>query len=312
MIQFLKLIRWPNLLIIILSMVFILYFLINPMLGMLTGEAGLNILEFVLLVVSTVFISIGGYLINDFFDVEVDEINKPGKNQVGRYFPVFTVQVMYWVFTVVGVLAGVLLSWMLKQLDYSLLFVFCAGLLWFYSERYQCIPVVGNLVVAFLSALSFGIVWLFQFFALVNDPNYFVSVQASFPLVNRLVLFYMAFAFLVSFLREIIKDIEDIQGDSRFGCRTLAVVAGKKKTKIPALVLASIGFFGSVFLQALFVKMDFWILFAYFFSIDSLFLWVGIKIYRSRETSDYKRLSFIIKLLMVLGIFSMLLFYLET
>ncbi|HEY9115029.1 MAG TPA: geranylgeranylglycerol-phosphate geranylgeranyltransferase [Bacteroidales bacterium] len=312
MIQFLRLIRWPNLLIIILSMAFMLYFLINPMLGMITGEAGLNYLEFGLLVIATVFISIGGYLINDFFDMDIDEVNKPGKNQVGRYFSVYSVQVMYWIFTVLGILAGVLLSWMLNQINYSLLFVFCAGLLWFYSERYQNIPIVGNLVIASLSALSFGIVWLFQFFALSNDPHFFVTVQASFPLVNRLVLIYMAFAFLTSLLREFVKDIEDIKGDERFGSRTFAVVFGERKARYFASVFALIGLAGSIWIQVIFLNFKFWILFGYFFLLDAMFVTILFWIFRANESSNYRWLSNFIKILMLLGVLSMLLFYLET
>lgn len=312
MIKFLQLIRWTNLLIIILSMAFMLYFLINPMLGMTDNEGGLNFFEFLLLVIATVFISVGGYLINDFFDMNVDEVNKPGKNQVGRFFPVFTVQVMYWAFTILGVLAGIWLSWRLNQLNYSLLFVFCAGLLWFYSERYQFMPIVGNLVIAFLSALSFGIVWLFQFFALATNSQFFVSVQASFPLVNHLVLIYMAFAFLTSFLREIIKDIEDIKGDNRFGCKTFAVVFGEKKAKVLALTIAFIGLAGLVWVQILFFNFQFWLLFGYFFVVDALFLVIILLLKKAKEVSDYGRLSMLIKILMLLGVFSMLLFYLET
>lgn len=312
MIKFLQLIRWPNLLIILLSMAFMLYFLVNPMLGMITGEAGLSYFEFGLLVIATVFISIGGYLINDFFDMDIDEANKPGKNQVGKYFSVFSVQVMYWAFTISGVLAGVLLSWFLNQLNYSLLFVFCAGLLWFYSERYQSIPLLGNIVIACLSALSFGIVWLFQFFALATEPQFFVSVQASFPLVNRLVLIYMAFAFLTSFLREIVKDIEDIKGDDRFGCKTFAVVFGVKKARYLASAIALIGLAGSVWIQIIFLNIKFWILFGYFFALDAMFIIIIFWIFRASDSSNYRWLSNFIKLLMLLGVVSMLLFYLET
>lgn len=312
MIQFLRLIRWPNLLIIILSMTFMLFFLVNPLLGMPSAQAGLSLFEFTLLVVSTVFISIGGYLINDFFDMDVDEVNKPGKNLVGKYFSVFSVQIMYWVFTVIGVLAGVLLSWLLNQINYSLLFVFCAGLLWFYSERYQCMPVVGNMVIAFLSALSFGIVWLFQFFSLATQPQLFVSVQASFPLVNRLVLIYMAFAFLTSFLREIIKDIEDLKGDERFGCKNFAVTFGARKARLLATAIAIVGIAGTFWIQFIFYNIKFWLLYGYFFIIDAIFVFIIFLLLKANESSNYGRLSNIMKILMLLGVMSMMLFYFET
>ena len=282
------------------------------MLGMISANTGLSVFEFVLLVVATVFLSVGGYLINDFFDMDVDEVNKPGKNQVGRYFTVFTVQIMYWSFTILGVMAGAVLSWKVNQPNYGLLFVFVAGLLWFYSERYQCMPVIGNLVIALLSALSFGLVWLFQFFALATQPQLFVSVQASFSLVNRLVLIYMAFAFLTSFLREIIKDIEDLKGDERFGCKNLAVTYGVKKSKILALFIAVAGLVGTVWIQFIFYKIEFWILFGYFFLLDISFLAIIFWILKAREATNYGKLSNFIKILMLLGVISIALFYLET
>ena len=312
MISFLKLIRWPNLLIVLISMLLILLFVINPVLGSGWFAVGLSKLEFSLLILATLFITIGGYLINDFFDMDADRFNKPGKNQVGLKWPVSTVQLLYWVFTIGGVGLGVLVSWMVNQINYSLIFVFSAGMLWFYSERYQCIPVVGNIVVAFLSTLSFGLVWLYQFFALSSDAIGFTYVQAGFPLANRLVLIYMTFAFVTSFLREVLKDIEDKEGDEKFGCNTMAVVYGIEKSKVLAIILTGLGLAATIWIQMFFKQAEFWMLFGYFFLIDLLFIICLIQTIRAKKKADFRKLSNYVKWLMVIGILSMILIYFEV
>jgi 4-hydroxybenzoate polyprenyltransferase len=292
-------------------MVLTLYLVINPILHTSVFGAGMILTEFAILIVATLFITMGGYLINDFFDMQADSINKPGENQVGKKFAVARVQLLYWIFTVAGVLAGTYLSWIYDQLNYALIFVFAAGLLWFYSERYQCIPVVGNLVVAFLSALSFGLVWLFEFSALGTKPEIFASVQSMFPLVNHFIFMYMGFAFITSWLREVVKDVEDIEGDSRFGCNSFAVTYGEKKSKLLAIGIAVAGLVFSVWFQITFYRAGFYYLFGYFILIDLLFLMAILWITQAKKKTDYKRLALFIKLIMLIGILSMLLVYFE-
>ena len=311
MLSFLKLIRWPNLLMIVVSMKFTLFFVVSPALGLDWFEGGMDVREFTLLVSATLFLAMGGYLINDFFDMDVDTVNKPGKNQVGRKFSVFMTNTLYWVFTVSGVLLGTLFSYLLNQINYALIFLFVAGLLWFYSEKYQCQPLVGNVVISLLSALSFGLVWLFEFFALSNHAEVFTAVQANFGLVNRLVLIYMGFAFLVSLLREVVKDIEDFEGDDRFGCRTFAVVYGRNKARSLALGIALTGLLAAFWFQYYFIMASFTLLFAFFFVVDAMFVTAIVWLLMAKETNDYAKLSTLIKLLMLAGVLSMILFYFE-
>lgn len=293
-------------------MVFIFVFLINPLLGNIVFHSGMNTLQFSLLVLSTLLITAGGYLINDFFDMQPDNINKPGINQVGKYFPVARIQLLYWIFTLSGVLIGALLSWMVNRLSYSLIFVFAAGLLWFYSERYQCMPVIGNMVVAFLSALSFGLVWIYEFFALSNNSDAFAFSQANFPIVHHMVLMYMGFAFITSLLREIVKDIEDQKGDERYGCNTFAVVYGQNKSKVFGTIISVGGLLFSIWFQKFFFTAGFYLLLGYFIVVDIIFLGIVYWLIISNTKTDFKRLSSMVKLLMIIGVLSMVLIYFEV
>jgi len=311
MISFLKLIRWPNILIIWLSMSLIFFCVINPVLGLENFEAGLSISQFILLVASTTFISIAGYLLNDLFDINPDQVNKPGKNMVGRKFRVHMVQILYWIFTVSGVLLGAYVSYAIGKINYSLVFVFVAGLLWFYSERYQCQPVIGNIVIAFLSALTIALVWLFSFFALIKEPVIFANVQMYFSNLNILILLFSGFAFFTSLMREMIKDIEDFKGDDRFGCRTFPVIFGIKKAKWLALIVTLVTLVLSIWCQVFFIRAGFEKLFYYFFFVDLFFLIVAWMLIKAREPKDYKKASLVVKILMVIGILSMALVYFE-
>lgn len=307
--HFFKLIRWVNMSIVILSMSVMLLFLISPLLGLGWFQYGMGVGEFALLVFATVFIAIGGNIVNDIYDVNADSINKAGKNVVGKKVSVSTSWTLYWTFTISGILLGTLLSYFLNQINYGLIFLFSAGLLWFYSQKYQCQPLLGNFVISALSAMSFGLVWLFQFFALSNNAEAFSAVQNSFAIVNRMVLIYMGFAFVVSLIREIIKDIQDFKGDDRFGCRTFAVVYGIKKAKKLAIIITSLVLVAVFSAQYYFLILGFNLHFLYFFIVDALFLLMLFKIVKANQSKDFSKVSNLNKLIMLTGILSMLLFY---
>lgn len=308
---FFKLIRWPNLLIILISLFFMLFLVIRPVLGEEEARFGMSAFQFALLAIATVAIAIGGYIINDIKDQETDAVNKTGKNQVGTVFSQKQAAWLYIIFTIIGIAAGGYLSFSVQKTQYALIFILTAGLLWYYAERYQCQPLVGNLVVAFLSALSFGLAWLFEVFSMQLQPYALPILPENLRLANKLVFIYMGFAFLASLLREVVKDAEDIEGDEITGCLTFAVSYGINKTRIFALVVNFIGLSSAIFFQYFFYMKAFSILFWYFMLVDALFIFIFIRLLKTRDKVDFGRLSLWIKILMLSGILSMGLFYFE-
>ncbi|NQU33889.1 MAG: UbiA family prenyltransferase [Bacteroidetes bacterium] len=307
----LSLIRWPNLVIIAISMIFLMLFVIDPALGINGFSDGMTNLQFILLLVATLLIAIGGYIINDIFDINTDSINKAGKNVVGRSITIKQAYTYYWITTAGGIVAGTLLSYLINQINFGLIFLFSAGLLWFYSQKYQCQPLIGNIVISILSSISIGLVWLFEFYALSSNASVFVNAQTNFPLVNRLVLIYMGYAFMVSFLREMVKDIEDYQGDNRFGCITFTVKFGISASKIVAIFLGYTSLFASAMIQYYFYHAGIVFLFSAFFIIDIIFVIIIYKLHKAVTKSQYSKLALLIKTLMLCGIISMILFYFE-
>lgn len=122
----LSLIRWPNLVIIAISMIFLMLFVIDPALGIDGFSDGMTTLQFLLLIVATILIAIGGYVINDIFDINTDSINKAGKNVVGRSITIKQAYTLYWITTAVGIAAGTLLSYLINQINFGLIFLFSA------------------------------------------------------------------------------------------------------------------------------------------------------------------------------------------
>jgi 4-hydroxybenzoate polyprenyltransferase len=264
-----------------------------------------------LLLAATTFIASAGYILNDLFDIHVDSVNKKGRYIVGRKIRVHVAQVFYWVLTILGVMLGVYLSYRIGKLNYSLIFILTAGLLWFYSERYKCQPIVGNLVIALLSALVIAIVWLFYFFGLIQSPEAFTGVQLQFSKVNIFILIFSGFAFIITLIREVLKDIEDFEGDDRFGCRTFPVVYGQKKAKWLAMLITIIALVYSIWCQTFFINSDLTLLVYYFFVIDIFLLVMMIMLLKARARKDFGRMSVLTKILMLAGMLSMILVGIE-
>jgi len=309
LINLFKLVRWPNLLMIALTMCLMLFCLINPALGLKPFEAGMSAFEFILLMAAVLLITKGGYIINDLADINTDSVNKPGKNLVGDKISETTAQTLYWVTTLAGLAAGTLFSYLLDQINYALIFLFSAGLLWFYSQKYKCQPLVGNVVVAVLSSLSFGLVWLFSFFALSSQGEAFAQAMTFFPRVNMLVLVYAGFAFIITLFRELIKDLEDFKGDNRFGCRTLPVAYGTGVAKTIALVVGYVSVAGLLWTTYYFYLMQYVLPAIWFTFITLLLGFMLFKLHHANDKPQFAQLSGLSKLLMVLGVISLIFFY---
>ena len=190
-----------------------------------------------LLIVSVIGIAAGGYVINDYFDVKIDRINRPDNLVVTRIISRDAAMNLFYGLTAVGVIAGTVVAWWAHSWTLLFTYVVIPGLLWFYSASYKRMFLVGNLVVAFASAIVPLLV------AIANADylhHLYQNALAYSPIVGELYVWtggFAAFAFLLTWVREIVKDIEDIEGDREMECRTLPIVWGDKVAKIIATIL---------------------------------------------------------------------------
>ncbi len=185
-----------------------------------------------LLILSVVCIAAGGYVINDYFDVKIDRINRPDDLIVTRFISRDAAMYLFYILTAVGLVAGAAVSWWAHSWTLLFTYVVIPGLLWFYSASYKRMFLIGNLVVAFASAIVPLLV------AIANADylrHLYQEALAYSPIVGELYVWtggFAAFAFLLTWAREIVKDIEDIEGDREMECRTLPIVWGQKSAKI--------------------------------------------------------------------------------
>jgi 4-hydroxybenzoate polyprenyltransferase len=311
------LIRLPNLLIIAFTQYAMRYLIMEPLLPSASFSLQFNNLHFFLLVMATLFIAAAGYIINDYFDTRTDRINKPEKVVVGISVNRRTAMTMHTIFNLIGVGIGIYLSIHIGIISMSFIFFLAAGLLWFYSTNYKRQFLVGNLTVAFLTAMVPLIVVLFEI-PMLNKEYGTIMLQynSSFNYIFIWVAGFSIFAFLTTLIREIIKDTEDFEGDAAYGMKTLPIVAGIPLTKAILAVLITGTLFLLVFILVKFIMFsadqpDFLSLtyFAAFLVIPFIILLTLILI--AREKADYHRASVLIKLIMLFGVmYSAVVYYL--
>ena len=310
--EFLKLIRWLNLIIVILTMVLMRYAVIEPLISKIgiiplsgAGEQIPMTLQFpwyyfVLLVTATVFITAGGYVINDYFDIKTDLINK-GKVIVGTRIP--RRQAMMWhnIFNITGVLAGFYISWKAGYVWIGILFLMVSGLLYFYSASYKRQFLIGNIIVAFLTAMVPFLVIIYEWSFLYR----YYAVNAL-HLPDLSFLFYWIggfslFAFLTTLTREIIKDIEDFEGDLTYGRNTMPVVIGipASKVVVTSLIVITIAMLYVVWRLFIFDKIT--LIYLSVFIVLPL-LYIIYQVFRSRDKKQLHSASTIMKVVMLTGI----------
>ena len=233
---YLGLFRWPNLLILALTQCLFRYAVIIPAIENTGPRPGVSHSLFILLVLSTTGIAAAGYAINDYFDLRIDRINKPGKIILGRKLGRRHAIVAHKLLNLISVSMGLYVSIRLNSWVLAFIFLGSPALLWIYSIRLKRQFLIGNLVVALLSALPVVLVWLAEYQGLGRTVE---LPPALWTEMTRMVLFYGLLAFLLTAIREILKDLEDVKGDRCAGCRTLPVVLGQKgaKTTIASLLL---------------------------------------------------------------------------
>jgi 4-hydroxybenzoate polyprenyltransferase len=315
----LRLIRFPNLLIIAATQYAMRYLLMEPLLPSSTFELQFGDLQFALLVCSTMAIAAAGYIINDYFDTQADLINKPKRVVVGIKISRRMAMFLHAGLNIIGVGIGVYLSFYIKLPSLSLVFIIATGLLWFYSTNYKRQFLVGNLSVAFLTGLVPLMVVLFEIPLLNREyGEVMIRSNASFNYIFAWVSAFSFFAFLTTLIREVIKDAQDLEGDNAYGMKTIPIVLGNFWTKFLLVTLIA----GTVFmLMVLLLKyivfsvepMDY-ISLVYFalFLVFPLIL-LAIQVISANNKKGFGRASTLIKLVMLAGIlYSVLVFYLIT
>jgi len=239
----LQVVRYRNLIIVAATMYLMRFFILQPLLNQKGMTLLLNELNFLMLTLATVFITAAGYVINDYFDTRTDLINRPQTVIVGKSLSRRVVISLHWLLNVAGVALGIIVSFAIGKPLLSLVFFVIPGLLWFYSTTYKRQFLLGNIIVAFLTALVPLMPLLFEL-PMLYDTYWqtLIFVPSVFNTIIYWVGGYAIFAFWLTLFREIVKDIEDFEGDSEYGRNTLPVVLGllMSRTIAAAILLVTL------------------------------------------------------------------------
>jgi 4-hydroxybenzoate polyprenyltransferase len=301
-----RLVRPLNLAIMASTLILVRYCLFLPVFQQ-NGLGGLMPgWQFLLLVAATVFIGAGGYVINDVLDIELDKVNKPQKQVIGTLVSDEKGKKLHFNLTAVGVAFGIAFSYFAGNIMLGILFVIIPTALFYYSYKYKYLPAAGNLVVAALSALTVIIYWVFEFYHLKGQPDEFIEASRYFLLINHLLLPVAGFAFLVSLTREIVKDIQDLEGDTRFGCKTLPVVMGVNGTRLLAVILQVLTMIGLAWFQVSLFRTGFELMAYLLISTQVLAGTTLILTVFAGSKAGYSRVSLMLKILMLSGMLSLI------
>src|SRR5690606_23524311 len=267
------------------------------------ATASLNTLGIILLIIATVCIAAAGNIINDINDIETDSINKPNKIIVGKSISEKTAYNLFIILNVIGVGIGYYLSNAVGRSGFFSLFVIISILLYIYSTYLKQLFLIGNITIAVLVSLSILIVGVFELIPNITEQNQTLQL-----LYFKTILNYGYMAFILNLIREIAKDVEDIEGDTKAGMNTLPIYIGKEKTKYVLFVLSLVTLLiiGFYVIDSLYKNQ---VAVAYFliFIIGPL-TYLCIKIVSAKTKTDYTHISNILKLIMLFGMLSLLLY----
>jgi 4-hydroxybenzoate polyprenyltransferase len=255
-------------------------------------------------VLATVLLAASGYVINNYFDVSIDRINKPDNVVVGRQVPRRTALLLHVIFTFTGVFIGLFLAYITRKENYALMFILIPGLLWYYSTTLKKQMLVGNLTIALLTALVPFVVVSIEFATLARVHGSIILQSEACSTAWFWTTGFAFFAFISTLMRELIKDMEDVEGDREAGCRTLPVEMGIDYSKTIVVIL-SIASVAALWLILIFVPQLRSSLitigyFALFLTIPYVVL--ALKTLTSKTKKDFAFISGLSKIIMLMGI----------
>ncbi len=311
---FFRLIRWPNLCFILITQILYYYFVFRPLLLNSADVpfyfSGERIFLFYLLCAASVLIAAAGYIINDYFDLKIDSINKPERVVVDRIVKRRWAILWHLILSAAGLAISFYISWRTGYLIIGLGNLLCVLLLWVYSTTFKRKVLIGNFIIAALTAWVLIVIYFFTGARPLDihgwdNTGYVFQIRKLFIIT----MVYAGFAFILSVVREVVKDMEDVIGDAKHDCRTMPIAWGMPAAKV----------FVAVWMAVLIAAVSI----ASFYAFQSGWRWGALYVFtlifipmltllyhlkKAVTTADFHKLSNMIKLVMFTGILSMIFF----
>ena len=295
--KYLKLIRFQNLLMLaFMQLIFCYAFLKQQNVGLSLANW-----QYTLFVLATVCIAAGGYIINAIYDVDTDKDNKPEKVIVGASISETLAYNLYAGFTVTGVAVGFYLSNVIERPSFASIFIVIAATLYLYATSLKQSLLIGNIIIALLLSFSVVIIGIFDLYPATYEGN-----KVIMGLIFGILLDYAIFTFIINLIREIVKDLEDVDGDYNQGMNTLPIVLGVERTSKIVFVLSFIPIICLAYYLN-FYLFDGGLLLSSIYGIVFILaplIYFTIKIWSAKKRSDFHHLSLVLKWVLFFGILS--------
>ena len=301
---FFKLIRLPNLIFIVLTQTLFQFCVYYPLYEGRIPQG--DSFRFIFIVLASVFIAAAGYIINDYFDINIDEVNKPQRMVVDKIIHRRWAIAWHFILSTIGILCTVIALPIVQKWYLILANIASVALLWLYSTNFKKKLLLGNIVIAVLTGWTILIV----FFSKISLADAIGNDDIAEHKFFRIAFLYAGFAFISTLVREAIKDMEDREGDEKYGCRTMPIAWGMNASKVYVAVwlIALIAIL--VLVQVYVLQFRWW--WPVMYSIILIILplvYIFYKLFKANSSKDFYRLSNWTKLVMLTGIISMIFFY---
>lgn len=306
---FLKLVRWPNLVFIAITQVLFNYGVVHPLFLQARLVPNLSHASFLLLCFASVLIAAAGYIINDYFDVNIDQINKPDRVLVDRIIHRRWAIFWHMLLSMLGVVFSFMVSFSLIDGYFLIGFInfLCVIVLWLYSTTYKRQILVGNILISLLTSWTILVIYAAEIPHLWGAASEMAQpYQLAMTKLFRIAALYGGFAFVISLVREVVKDLEDMDGDRKEGCHTMPIAWGVPASKIFAAVWLIVLIGVLLVTQFYVIPFGWWLSVVYVLvAVIAPLIYILKRLYTAKSIKDYARLSKLIKIVMLTGILSM-------
>lgn len=300
--SFIKLVRLPNLIFVVAIQYIMRWCIINSIIGANGFELQFGGFNFALLVLATVLLTASGYIINDYFDTESDLFNNPERVTIGKTITRKMAMNFHIALNLIAVVISFYISFKIGIYKIGFIFIIISGLLWFYSSSYKRQFLIGNLIVALLAGLVPFMVALFEIPSLNREyAEILIQRNTNFNIAIYWILGFSFFSFITTFFREIIKDIEDFEGDKTFGSNTMPIIIGVFYSKIVAIFLIILTIITLFYVQFIYIEnANSFIYIIVAIILPLLFLIYKLIIAKTKEHFHFA--SILSKIIMILGV----------
>ncbi len=313
---FLRLVRWPNLVFIVVTQLLFYYCITIPVFQQYNNQPYLHPNILLLIILSSILIAAAGYIINDYFDLNIDRVNKPDKLVVEKIIKRRWAIVWHLGLSFLGILISLYLCLLLNIFpsifDFFIAIVnfLCVIALWVYSTTYKRRLLIGNILISALTAWTIMVLYVAEFphwFKITNEAR--SNYNLAFAKLFKYAVLYAGFAFIISLVREVIKDMEDMEGDAKYNCKTMPIVWGVNASKVFVAVWLIVLVGALIIIQFYALHLGWWWSVVYCVALIIIpLLWILRKLYTAKTVKDYHQLSTAVKLVMLAGILSMIFF----